>query len=81
MAQSNAAVAARFAYTGTVGGYQERATRRILNQVIELGKLIEATLADGTEKTTLMTDLDTLVTDIHAGGAKLDDTKDKGKSH
>ena len=72
--QTNAQVAARLAFTGTKGGYQQRAAQVLFNDMIECGKKMEALFPDithTTDKTNLFNTWDTLVTQTHTAVAKL----------
>ena len=72
--QTNAQVAARLAFTGLKGGYQERAGKTLLAALIEVGKNMEAFFPDAThttDKNNMFGTFDTLVTQIHTAVAKL----------
>jgi hypothetical protein len=78
MAQTNSAVATRLAYTGTTGGQRERIAKGLINQLIQFGKDAEALFPDAThasQKTTLFSDLDTVITDVHNAVALSSDVK------
>lgn len=74
--QDNPTVAARFKYTGAAkGGAIERRATVLCNAGIEWGKQIEALLTDGAHKTTIMTHLDTVITEVHTQAALQSDTQ------
>ncbi len=73
--QDNVTVATRFKYTGAAkGGAIERRATALCNAGIEWGKQIEALLTDGANKTSIMTNLDSVISAVHTQAALQSDT-------